>query len=462
LTPIRTVILLLVALACPAAQADILFVDTNLGTPELEVARRVAEARGEQVIVIPEIPDEVRARARLELSTRGTEEVRAAARLRFKSLIDPFRVGTVNSDRIATMIRKARAGRKATITSVIVSGHSDGDWFTGELMNPSLIGIQDALELTGDHHTVEALYALGCYTTTIWSIRQAQAHFPRLRLMVGYSPRALSSSSWINLGLLERVLGSEDAWFRIQTSEEASAAYRAIPHLIDKQTDAGIWVNSILVDRRGGARRTDSPEAGCPAEGIAAVKRLSDEFARYMRADEGYEDPPANVASSSLRSLYSGIQEHRHCPVLRTDWPDMWTVQKLIFFKNTQRNFGIYAARDVSWTNRLLERYGAPPELRIPDYRTTEASRRDVLATIDALKAFVSAKKRSWAPFEGTEDYKYFTWMVQLMETTLRTLECTPFAWNEPLSHRGVIPGPELICGLEKKRPGFTGDAIRP
>ena len=83
------------------------------------------------------------------------------------------------------------------------------------------------------------------------------------------------------------------------------------------------------------------------------------------------ENPPENTSNSELRSLYNKLQDGKHCREVfegqGVSFPDPEKVLRLIFFKNVKNNFSNNAKDQITYFNELIEKIGAPENLKWTD-----------------------------------------------------------------------------------------------
>lgn len=420
-------------LAAEAAQV-ILMVNMNYSQEELNSVRKVAAARGQEVVVVPpqadirtanaifsardkviedliklkpeEYPNTAAGREKAreymyEVQEKGVTAVEdPALREALGENLKAFAEGgkrlyelEKRRGNLASQIQKAADALKAAghqVDSLVFSAHSDGSSLSSE----TSYGLDDG-ELTKLRARNPEIFLnprhvllLGCYTTTeIQLDRWRRELTPNASLIAGFMGQAPSRKRVVARTFIEEVMATADALDArnadtLLSKEEMQQAFKAL--------------NPV--------RLTFSSLDYCThhVEGIPSVKPSCDDqwyvldglmtrFEReYLNLDSPSKDPPLESHGTELRSFYESLQ--KICKVTSAtgygadDQRTMNTRRqalvertiRLIFWWNIQKNFAKFHANGIRRLERAIG--GRIPAL---DGRT---GRREFLAAMPAIR----------------------------------------------------------------------------
>ncbi len=448
----------LFAFALPLAQAraDILMIDLHLSNDEVAAAREAAQDRGEKLVVVPVVSTEIR-RQLGDLSFRAlraeNREKEGAKKLKAAKAADPVdpaevrrltqrekelkadltdlenqksaiekKLPNVGSD----MIRKAIQGIEAshhTLTSLIISGHSNGLEFWGdewEVTRQQIKGILDGLPAS--KKSLRSVFLWGCYSAERGDIEWWKSAFPRLQVILGFSDVAPGAGSDASPNLLRDALGREADMARTTDIKSASRVFKSLDDV--EETNAAAAINSCYFGTHFAPIRLDSV-ADCPGAEDALRKGFA-VFSSCFAATSRCPDPPRETHGSDLRQYYTDYLEYAHC---RTQsryvegLPPRERVLALIFFANVRGNFALYYKSQIEAANAYLAKHGG---LKFPDLGAKDATRTTILHQLNELREL-------GPPASRNSDLQK---LIGHADTLVGTLDCVPSTWmtEEPES----------------------------
>ena len=253
-----------------AAQADILFIDTNDQAIERKAIEELGRKYGERVHIVPADGPEL-------------EEV----------------------------FRKADAG-EIKLTTVVGSGHSSGTTFAGK--NGSMSGIDGVLaKFPGAKNQIRHFIGLGCYTGTKYASAEWQGRFPNATVLAGFNgiaPSGMWSARFLTqvftaiMSARQRAGDTDDAFAtKLGSDATALATLKSVLTGLEsvKITVASFQMCEQFFDPKGRTREKIKSEVYA---GLNVMRG-------YLNGWGGREDvPPDPHAPSPLRTFYNDVQAY--------------------------------------------------------------------------------------------------------------------------------------------------------
>ncbi len=400
--------LLVLAIFSSAAHADILFVDLNGSDTEIRAATAAAKARGERLVVVP--PVELRQYAHDHIPS-AVPELAAAA--------------------VAELEQQGRP-----LTSVVVSGHSNGKMFFGW---SGTIELSDFHQLAEAHpfmrESLRSVLLWSCYSGTIGNFAVWKKEFPQLAVVFGYSDAAPKAKTAASPALLKEALIGED---HIDDALNLKAARRAVKELsLAQRTYLSALIGECYVGVKTGSLRLDDMLRACPRE-LARLRDMYTGVQDYFLPEQNsaHVDPPANPHSSELRAFYSYYQTAAACVGEDSGIPSRESTLALLFFRTVRRNFAHFYAEDLERVRSELAGVGVTiPSLDGDTTRQQTLHVHELLVNASLLSSLDdAARTRTHA-------------LAQKIDSLLIKLECVPGQWitEEPLSSEKPV-APRLGC----------------
>jgi hypothetical protein len=451
---------LFMAFSATAASADILLFDLNISELEVQGAKAAAAARGENLIVFPDMPEsnrkqieqyssrEVQTHDRLyeisqEINKPGLSNEKLQSLLTEDSKLSeeeeniraaraPFIQGyTFDYEDLDKLFAKL-AQEKVKLSSVIVSAHAGPGMFQGLVATFSTNQLNHSLQkyITTSGDSIHALLLWGCYTGTLSDLQFWKAAVPTADVIFGFGVIAPSGIRPASGLLLEDVLRKEDA---LAASPDVSTLSKEFLDLQDvKLTSAAAAINDTYLEV--GANPVPLKTQPSCAKLLAAYTKDQSIYEKYSRAQEaGYENPPADTHHSELRDYYSAIQESTGCalvqsnPAAFSEMPSESSILALIFFDNVRKNFGAYFHDELATENEILTKAGAPEDSRFLDFASDTMTRKTILNQLTLLYS------------TGSLDDAGQNLAAQ-ESSLLIDLNCVPFSWETDEPTPGIKP----------------------
>ena len=479
--------LMISALDSKVAQADVLFIDLNFSPTEVKAAEKAASARGEKLILLPEIPAATRIRIdklkqnmltvehkneqllarieqarkgqirlsfaelkRLEIQLGNSWEERSRSEQAFEEAAAKFPI-----DKAVLSKAFSQFPRGTSISSIVLSSHQAGGFFgtAGRLERQDLIELLKAQPQV--YAGLKSLYLWGCYTATLATVKTWREELPTVQVIAGYDDRApkgyrpASASYLHSLMTQEKKIGDKAVKAR-NSHEDMQRFQSAVKQLKGfSETNAAFCAADIYVNHKGATILEHLED--CPEQIYRVAEQGKREFKKYLEAKEpGYQDVPADTSRSALRDYYRHLRQNSHCRKLAKE-ANATTEQliRLILFKTVAKNFGMVEQPRLRQLQELARSQAIG--ISIPDFSNSNVSRAQVLQTIRDLKAAhqhlespslserVSSaldwlKNRGKAPSKKTEFAELARNVSNEMEQLLGNMRCTPVDWVEPAS----------------------------
>jgi hypothetical protein len=451
---------LLATLSATAASADILLFDLNISELELQGAKAAATARGENLIVYPDMPES----NRKQIQQYSSREVQVHDRL-YEISLELNKTG-VTGDQVQALIiedqklsaeeesiRQARepfiqgytfdyegldkvftdlAKNKVQLSSVIVSAHAGPGMFQGLVATFSTNQLNQAMQEYAATNTasIHSLLLWGCYTATLNDLQFWKAALPSSDLIFGFGVIAPSGIRPASGLLLEDVLRKEAMLASTQDVPTLSKEFESLQDVLLTSAAATIGDTYFEV----GAKPVPLNTQPSCANLLAAYTKYQPVFEKYSTATEaGYENPPADTHHSNLRDYYSAIQEGTGCSLVQSNpsafsgMPSESTILALIFFENVRKNFAAYYADEIAAANEALRKSGVPENAVFPKFASDELTRKTISLQLVALY--------------NSGDLDAVSKTIADQESSLLVgLSCVPFSWETDEPTPGVKP----------------------
>jgi hypothetical protein len=313
-----------------SARADILFVDTNFAEDEVNAAQRAADARGEKLIVIPDLshisPEDlanIRAVQKLEQDYHRRETA-AADDDKHKPMVEKPTdkqllkdVGAIQDKygfSTKDIEEKLSQTKDLHITTVLGSGHSAGIDVHGMLTRDSIkiAELKDILKKTQTAPDLRSVYILGCNSlgpgrAIVWE--EWKKDFPGLEVY-GFDVRSpLSNKS--EAAVVERLLLNETDLRKEKDKKELLETTLKLVGKDNERLGIAVLVNNTYISSdKGRADCVTDLNAGCFNQ-LTAMDSLNEAaFSNYFNADKNVvKDLPSSFNDASdLRKYYQRVQ----------------------------------------------------------------------------------------------------------------------------------------------------------
>jgi hypothetical protein len=257
------------------AQEKILFVDLNKGKTEIAAARRVAKAKGKELIVYPSEGEEFK----LE---------------NLKTII------TGNS-----------------FSSLCLSGHNGGNSYGGETGSVDVGELMSAIASSPSHQTIEGLYLLGCNGANKNKIFFWKEALPNLKFIAGYDGSAPLSSNANGVKYFEDALGKQS---QITASKNAQILKQLMTTLNSVNNfESAVYASCgplkkeyLYLPRRSGSERFgEFSSQECVAKIHVFKSNYLETIKKYWSGE--LEPTLQNPSSGFLKDAYVFMRQNEHC-----------------------------------------------------------------------------------------------------------------------------------------------------
>lgn len=400
---IRSLFFWLIIIIFPSYSfATIVFIDVNNSINEVQVAKKEAAARGEDLIVLPNSNLQTAQKIKtLQKEAKSALNSYEKANCYGQMLCngkfsDPqceslsrraydFQVkvknetqGKLTPQSISEAFQKIYAEQKS-VSSVIISGEDGGSVFGtyGTISYPDLKQTFESVpQLKND---VQSLYLWGCYTGTPGRYSEVwQDALPGTKFLIGFHDAGPASTSTSGIDLLGKVMRQETSAFSSYGKTEVEHFFKSFPEV--KNLNVSMCINGRYIDKKNEFLLSEYNLTGekCAKEFPA---KLRDRFLCYYDSLKGCENPPTNHQSSDLRSYYSYLRNNAIClantdfrNVVRGEVGDPDSVMRLIYWDRVWDNFLHHYGQDMKRFSTILRAIGLPPSLQFAgDQKTTRA-----------------------------------------------------------------------------------------
>jgi len=257
------------------AQDKILFVDLNNGKTEIAAARRVAKAKGKELIVYP---------------SKGEE-------FKFENL------KTIITDN--------------SFSSLCLSGHNGGNTYNGETGSVDVVELMSAIASSPSHQSIEGLYLLGCNGANKAKIFFWKEALPNLKFIAGYDGSAPLSSNVNGVKYFEDALGKQS---QITASKNTQILKQLMTTLNSVNNfDSAVYASCgplkkeyLYLPRRSGGERFGEFSS------LECVAKIQDFKSNYLETIKKYWsgklEPTLQTPSSGfLKDAYVFMRKNEHC-----------------------------------------------------------------------------------------------------------------------------------------------------
>lgn len=348
--------LIFLFVALPAWSKDkpkaMLFIDTNDGKTEIAVARQMAEARGQKLIVFPVNEED------------------------YNTEID-------KNENLIDLLKEAE------ITSVTLSGHNGGSDFSGTKTKVSTSQMLDLLDKSGAKQSVKSLYLLGCNGGNKAKLFFWKGGLPDLKFIMGYDGSAPLSKDVEGVEFYEDVLKKEDSILGQINAADLQVCLQDLKNvnmysaslLVNCKEDDYVFLSKRPEDEKFG--KLDTKE--CAQKNNEFKEKYLKEIMLYW---SGEKEIPADTATGFLREAYTYFRQNEHCfgggdDVSAYDM-DGDSMLFLLFNKNFNKNALKYYRPLLSEFLAELEQVMNSPEA----FRKQELKKHELV--LKKLKAFKS------------------------------------------------------------------------
>lgn len=443
------------------AYADILFIDMNNSSKEIQAAEKAATTRGEKLIVLPRLSlDDQKELAKIskelqieksklrKLGCAASEEemesmdnIPEDCNNRYGRLYDLEKQkekitqkNFLNKNNLSKEI-KAIKNSGVKLTSLILSGHDGNGHFFGENADLSEETIEEAFKKNPPMgNNIRSLMLWGCYTANLSSLTgNWKKMLPNVEMIAGFDGVAPAGSKPGSATYLEDALTQEKRLTEIKdrkTLEKNFKALRNVPTM-----NAAICIGDSFVSHKASLSLSEMYKI-CDSTDFQKIK---DVYNCYKNATTpACANPPANTGNSELRAIYNKLQDTRHCLEVKPqpDLPTTDQVIRLIFFGNVKANYVKNALNDLKALDELLKKLGAPAGLTLSDMG--KLTRAELLARFTKINQFLESIT---GPFNNqlynnplTPEAKLLAQKMSILQTDLGELKPfqIPFEWVEP------------------------------
>ncbi|MDD4976435.1 MAG: hypothetical protein PHY93_18905 [Bacteriovorax sp.] len=428
------------------ANADILFINLNNAIGEIETAKASASARGEKLIIVPNIEKnrslqlkkiqkeienlkEINKKLENKKSLSSLEE--KTLRKNYEKLSDiPGRVADI-LDGIAPieqLIQEAFIAEKKDskiFSSIILSGHH-----TIDNANYGIIAKIDDSEfakILNDNQDIssqiKSLYLWGCYTTAKNQIYFWKKNLPSAQFIAGFEDRGPSDGKAINHDMLKNLMQKEKI---LSPNDLTADAVKKVLELISsidnvKMSSAALYYCGQYVNTSFKVEDISNPNCE-----LNIARSISSNYNSVVIPYlTGQKDVPESTDMSPLRAIYSEGQKLRHCADI--DGPEFQkkyiSLLELIFFKQVSENFFNFYKNDLNAIIDNIKAATIPKNLMPP--RSSD-SRPNILAWIKRVSDFAKDPKNTTHP-----NFDLINRMNNRLQNVLLNLNCMRPDWIE-------------------------------
>jgi hypothetical protein len=445
------------------SHADILFLDLNGNPKEIEAAQVAAKKRGEKVIVIPTVTNEMktqkqklkvaREKANDEFYKKGCTTGTSSEKCAEVTKILSEAVKQENEFQERNLLKAAALNKAiadlqkkgAKLSSMVVSGHDGNGQFSGSFGDLTDKDIATAFTNNpplGDD--IRSLALWGCYTANVASLSMYwKRSFPKVEVVIGFDKKGPLGNSPANWALLKDFLTKEKKLSEIKDENELRKALKGLDGV--RITEAAICVGGIFSNKKASM---DLESATKMCEG--AFLKDKSIYTCYLNAEKDCPNPPADPNESDLRRFYESLQDYAHCreilpPDQQVGMPSAETMIRLIHFSEVKKNFVQNFPVEMANYNGLLDKVGAPKDLQWGDIQ--KMTRAEILAKLNATSKYLNDKvgaESALAP-DFSALNKFLTMGIQPVLGDLNV----PFTWVDT----GAGPSEGMKNGMATSSP---------
>lgn len=482
------------------AHADVLFIDLNLSYDEVETARNAAAARGERLVVVPELSQsdlqaliplnkvmqsylrdqaainkkiaEVKKQIQVldkrinekkenknaliewekKKSVLKKEEWRLAEQVsstvskalelqkKIEKISGKYKI---SQDSIAAKLQQI-SEEKRELSSVIISGHHGNEFFGTQMTNLDDQMIKKIFQPYPKlRKNLRSMYLWGCYTANVSAAEKWGNVFPNLALIAGFSGSAPTQEKVLNHAYLRNMMRDE---LPLILSGDVKKVQQGLLQVkgVAQSTASMIYCDTYYIDKNI-ADAINSGKICSTIKHYSSHERLTAAGFHEMHRETfddifygKFTDVPDDTSDSNLRRYYTLLRNYSHCEIAKPYADKMPIILRLIFFHEICINFFKKYPTEAVKVNQILRGIGAPAAIEIPT-RPSMPRQHFVLA-INKLNDYVrrlSTQDKNKAALEKS---------ARLLTKTLFELKCVPISWVEPATDEKFLASVSEQC----------------
>lgn len=369
----------------------VLFIDTNMSSPEIATAEKAACDRGEKLVMVPKNYKEFevfiraidKANADLKKCKSNCKAFETAKEKSFEKF-ESFKKANPDLSKATSQVVDEIAKSQGKIQQIIISGHDGGGVFSGEkggISRPDLYSILDEHSATND---VTSLLLLGCYTGTQKEVFDWKKVLPNVRLIGGYDASApLSDRPHGHKYLADLMLKGKDLLAQTDIDKLNKYTEKNIKSLFGLHSALYLQCEETSNEKDFYYSKAQNPSEFTKLDFEACLKDTSLQQAveKLVPYEFGELEPPKDTQKGELRKLYSTVRQWEHCIDIVESPAKVSTFFNLLFYEDVKKSFAHY------YKDRLAEAEAALARL---DVATLEVN---AAAEIEALEKELQAEK---------------------------------------------------------------------
>lgn len=357
--------------------ADILFIDLNLSTKEVATAQKVANERGEKLVVFPNISKEKKeeitklyaVNEKLNKKTDDLDDIfykktqplnekigdidaklhelygnkeanqkkiniLESQKTSLKQKIDAiFEKMDIEVAKIEKTIEENQVKMDAALgeytdnagdqiineisnlvntnnfSSVVISGHHSGTYFSDTLKNISL-GFEEFFKIFSNKEKSQAIKSIhlwGCYGNTPAEISQWKSILPNLAYTSGWTASAPKQDKAIDHDFLYKTLARMKSSEDVNSLDKTVTLLKSVPNIT--LANASISEGNCYAEiKQGKVNSYKLTDENCPKESLEQLMSALKEVKNYTQAVDGYEDVPNDNPNTNLRKYFATIR----------------------------------------------------------------------------------------------------------------------------------------------------------
>ncbi len=358
-----------------------LFIDTNLSLKEVEVAKKGACDRGERFVLHPdgELADKAR-RTFYNFLTKEeyynnkckNSDTPACDKLydeveKLKETMDDydFEEYEMTSDNIKKALASVKDS-KATISTLIVSGHDgggeiSGDYIKGAFTKSEFFEVYDEVYSGEEKKDLSSILLWGCYTGTYSEATDWKSQFPNAKAIVGFYDSAPLATRPASADLMLDFLQKEHDLYKIEDEQTLKKSIQGLKSIL--YTQPGMLINACHDEEiyyshfQDGDRRKTFYLT--PKDADAQCKLVQDEWAEnkkgvYQYYLDGNREIPDNIRGSDIRQIYGLVRQNEKCFKDSLNI-DANKVGLLLFWNGVRENFSQKYAEELAAAQKEIE-----------------------------------------------------------------------------------------------------------
>lgn len=456
-------------LSLPIAQADILMADMNGSYSEIKSVREAAVIRNEKLIIIPDIPEDIRKKAwtltgqlsalknkveALEVKRNKLKNTDAQYK-NYQTQIDTLdkeydekekaqralvKTYYLDDTKMPAEVKKL-ADKKYKFTSVVMSGHSGGS---------SIWGIAGSIQLDPFFKELEkypsmssgiiGLYGSACYMMAPSYVNNWVKTIPSLDVCYGYYCEGPSNQTSAACTTIKDALIKQDNLADLTTPNQASNALWGIENA--KYTNAALYTNGSYANIKGEKDKLSNFLDCTDAKNDLAKDQAN--FDQYFNAkDDAYADPSLNSGTTKLRAYYNKVQSLSANCRTKLKLPSNEVMLSMIKYDHIKENFQLYYSHIFHRVNKFLTTAGCKS---MPVYDDSLTTRKKIITYIPVAQNCFNWKwtegvTKKKLPAQDARVTRYVLYMAQQM---LIEMKCIPIeTWIEDHSDADQLVPPK-------------------